>query len=101
MSTLTEKERQELSLLLPWYANGTLDGEDSRRVEAALAEDEELAREFDLVLEDQAAMTRTLFPVHMTGIVARLVVAQGIKIVSPTGLSTGLFAGAAGLRGTR
>ncbi len=56
MSTLSENERQELSLLLPWYANGTLDGEDSRKVEAALAEDDDLAREFDLVLEDQAAV---------------------------------------------
>ena len=56
MSTLSKKERQELSLLLPWYANGTLDSEDCRKIEAALAEDEELAREFDLLLEDQAAV---------------------------------------------
>lgn len=56
MSTLSEKERQELSQLLPWYANGTLGSEDSRKVEAALARDEALAREFDLVLEDQAAV---------------------------------------------
>lgn len=56
MSTLSEKEREELSLLLPWYANGTLDEADTRRVEAALAEDDALAREFDLVLEDQAAL---------------------------------------------
>jgi len=55
MSALSEKERQEVSLLLPWYANGTLDSEDSCKVEAALAQDEALAREFDLVLEDQAA----------------------------------------------
>ena len=56
MSTLSDKEREELSLLLPWYANGTLDSEDSQKVEAALAQDEALAREFDLVLEDQAAV---------------------------------------------
>lgn len=56
MSTLSKTERQELSLLLPWYANGTLDADDSRKVEAALAQDDELAREFDLVLEDQAAV---------------------------------------------
>ena len=56
MSTLSNKQRQEFSLMLPWYANGTLDDEDSRKVEAALAQDNELAREFDLVLEDQAAM---------------------------------------------
>ncbi|QGX99762.1 hypothetical protein EI983_16405 [Roseovarius faecimaris] len=56
MSTLSDKERQELSLLLPWYANGTLDDDDTRKVEAALAEDDALAREFDLVLEDQASV---------------------------------------------
>lgn len=56
MSTLSEKEREEISLLLPWYANGTLGDEDSRKVEAALARDDALAREFDLVLEDQAAV---------------------------------------------
>lgn len=56
MSTLTDKERQELSQLLPWYANGTLDSDNSRRIEAALASDDALAREFDLVLEDQAAV---------------------------------------------
>jgi len=56
MNTLNEKERHELSLLLPWYANGTLNSDDSRKVEAALARDEELAREYELVLEDQAAL---------------------------------------------
>ncbi|MEL6119180.1 MAG: hypothetical protein AAFN44_00095 [Pseudomonadota bacterium] len=56
MSALSDKDREELSLLLPWYANGTLDAEDSARVEQALAEDDALAREFDLILEDQAAM---------------------------------------------
>lgn len=56
MSALSKEERHELSLLLPWYANGTLDNEDRRKVEAALAQDEALAREFDLVLEDQAAV---------------------------------------------
>ena len=56
MSTLSEKERQDLSLLLPWYATGKLDSEDNRKVEAALTYDEALARELDLVLEDQAAV---------------------------------------------
>lgn len=70
MNTLSEKERQEISLLLPWYANGKLDSEDTRKVEAALAEDEALAREFDLVLEDQAAVVELVseeeVPVSMT-----------------------------------
>ncbi len=56
MSTLSEKDREELSLLLPWYANGTLEEDESRKVEEALANDEALAREFDLVLEDQASV---------------------------------------------
>ncbi|MEL7254850.1 MAG: hypothetical protein AAGL23_11790 [Pseudomonadota bacterium] len=56
MSTLSDKDREELSQLLPWYANGTLDAEDSLRVEAALESDDALAQEFDLILEDQAAM---------------------------------------------
>ena len=56
MSTLSDKDREELSLLLPWYANGTLDADDIARVEQALAEDDALAREFDLILEDQAAI---------------------------------------------
>lgn len=55
MSILSDKDRHELSLLLPWYANGTLNEEDILKVEDALAKDEALAREFDLVLEDQAA----------------------------------------------
>ena len=55
-STLSDKDRDELSLLLPWHANGTLDAVDRVRVEQALAEDDALAREFDLILEDQAAI---------------------------------------------
>ena len=53
MSTLSDKEREEFSMLLPWYANGTLDDADHDRVEKALREDDELAKEFDLILEDQ------------------------------------------------
>jgi anti-sigma factor RsiW len=56
MSTLSDTEREEISLLLPWYANGRLSKEESLRVEAALAQDASLAQEYDLVLEDQAAM---------------------------------------------
>ena len=36
MNTLNKKNREELSLLLPWYANGTLNEEDSRKVEEAM-----------------------------------------------------------------
>lgn len=55
MSTLDVKEREEISQLLPWYANGTLGREDSERVEAALDVDDQLRAEFDLVLDDQIA----------------------------------------------
>ncbi|QDY99956.1 hypothetical protein FQ775_05970 [Nitratireductor mangrovi] len=52
---LTDAEREEIELLLPWFAAGTLEPADERRVAAALEADPELARSFELVLEDQAA----------------------------------------------
>ena len=55
MSTLDLKNREEISQLLPWYANGTLSEAECERVEAALDADEQLRAEFDLVLEDQVA----------------------------------------------
>jgi len=45
-------ERQEIEELLPWHAAGTLSGRDAERVEAALARDEDLARQFELVREE-------------------------------------------------
>lgn len=56
MSTLDQKTREELSLLLPWYANGTLDDAENALVEEALKSDELLAAEYELILEDQAAV---------------------------------------------
>lgn len=46
--------RDEIEMLLPWHAAGTLNREDAARVEAALAQDEELARRFELVREELA-----------------------------------------------
>lgn len=53
----------EVEALLPWYAVGTLDGRDRRRVEEALRSDPALARQADLVHEELAetiALNETL-----------------------------------------
>lgn len=48
-------KREDVSLLLPWNANGTLDTDEATIVDKQLADDNELAKEFDLILEDMAA----------------------------------------------
>jgi anti-sigma-K factor RskA len=52
----TEKEPQELpqdvELLLPWHAAGTLSRRDAARVEEALAKDKDLARRYEMVREE-------------------------------------------------
>jgi len=52
----TKKEAQELpqevELLLPWHAAGTLSRRDAARVEQALANDNELARRYDMVRDE-------------------------------------------------
>lgn len=53
---MTEEERNEISLLLPWYAAGTLSAGETRRVTAAIASDPELARRLDDI-RDEAAET--------------------------------------------
>lgn len=52
--TTNEKltERQEIESLLPWFAAGTLSRRDVERVERALAKDDELARQFEMVREE-------------------------------------------------
>lgn len=54
MNTTMNKapEREEIELLLPWYAAGTLSRRDTQRVEQALASDSELARQFEMVREE-------------------------------------------------
>src|SRR2546427_5793137 len=47
-----EPEPLEIEALLPWYAAGTLSRRDANRVERALADDRELARQNDLVREE-------------------------------------------------
>ena len=46
------ENNEEIELLLPWYAAGTLSRSDAARVESALAKDAELARHFELVREE-------------------------------------------------
>jgi hypothetical protein len=52
-TTTTERpERQEIEALLPWHAAGTLSRRDSARVDEAIANDPELARQFAIVREE-------------------------------------------------
>ena len=50
--TETPSEREQIEMLLPWHAVGTLSPDEAQRVEHALASDPELARQFDLVREE-------------------------------------------------
>jgi anti-sigma factor RsiW len=51
---MREQEPGEIEMLLPWYAAGTLNARDARRVEEALARDPELARQYAVVREEYA-----------------------------------------------
>jgi anti-sigma factor RsiW len=50
--TAANDEPGDIELLLPWHAAGTLGARDRERVEAALANDPELARRYELVREE-------------------------------------------------
>ena len=52
MNAANETEPGDIELLLPWHAAGTLSRRDTQRVEAALANDPELARRYELVREE-------------------------------------------------
>ena len=47
-----DKLAQDIELLLPWHAAGTLSRRDAARVEQALANDNELAARYELVREE-------------------------------------------------
>ena len=47
-----DTERREIEDMLPWYAAGTLNRRDMKRVDDALAQDAELARRFALVRDE-------------------------------------------------
>jgi anti-sigma factor RsiW len=60
---MLEQEPGEIELLLPWYAAGTLNARDSRRVEDALARDPELGRQYAAIQQEYAetiALNETL-----------------------------------------
>jgi anti-sigma factor RsiW len=46
-------EREEIEMLLPWYATGKLDRQDHAKVEEYLAAHPEMARQLDLVLVER------------------------------------------------
>lgn len=48
-------EREEIELLLPWYATGRLELEDHRRVETYLATHPEMQRQLDMILDERHA----------------------------------------------
>jgi hypothetical protein len=52
MNVANESAPSDIELLLPWHAAGTLSQRDKQRVEAALANDPELARRYELVREE-------------------------------------------------
>ncbi|BAM90926.1 conserved hypothetical protein [Bradyrhizobium oligotrophicum S58] len=60
---MLEQEPSEIELLLPWYAAGTLNARDMRRVEEALATDAGLARQYAEIQSEYAetiALNETL-----------------------------------------
>ncbi len=48
------QEPDDVEMLLPWYAAGTLSARDARRVEDALAGDPDLARQYAVIREEYA-----------------------------------------------
>ena len=51
-------ERAEIEALLPWYAAGTLSRRETARIDAAVANDAALAREYDAICTELAETVR-------------------------------------------
>ena len=51
---MLEQEPGDIEMLLPWYAAGTLNARDVRRVEEALARDPDLAKQYAVIREEYA-----------------------------------------------
>jgi hypothetical protein len=51
---ILEQEPNDVELLLPWHAAGTLNARDARRVEEALARDPELVKQYAVIREEYA-----------------------------------------------
>src|ERR1700710_2821439 len=58
MNSKRKEEPEEVELLLPWHAAGTLSRRDAARVEQALANDNELAARYDMVREKLGEVIR-------------------------------------------
>jgi anti-sigma factor RsiW len=74
---MTQGERpvdDDIELLLPWHAAGTLDPRDAERVERAIAENAEIARRYRLALEERAGTVHVneALPVAAAGAMQRL-----------------------------
>lgn len=67
-------EREEIEMLLPWYAGGTLDATDRDRVERYLAHHPELRRQLDLIREErhETIMANEALPTAPVGALERL-----------------------------
>ena len=52
MNTKKQEVQEDIELLLPWHAAGTLNRRDAQRVEQALANDNELATRYESVREE-------------------------------------------------
>src|SRR5215210_7646172 len=52
MNTKIKETQEDIELLLPWHAAGTLNRRDAARVEQALANDNELAARYEMVREE-------------------------------------------------
>ena len=52
MNTKNKETQEDIELLLPWHAAGTLSRRDAERVEKALANDNELASRYEQVREE-------------------------------------------------
>src|SRR3954453_2562171 len=54
MNTVSKRapERPDIAAVLPWHAAGTLSRRDTERVEAALANDNDLRKQYQLVREE-------------------------------------------------
>jgi anti-sigma-K factor RskA len=55
MNTKNKEMQEDIELLLPWHAAGTLSRRDAERVERALANDNELAARYEEVREELGA----------------------------------------------
>src|SRR3954469_7440124 len=80
-----EPERHEIEALLPWHAAGTLSRRDADRVEQALADDRELARQYDLVREElvETIHLNETLGAPSTRAIARLFAAIDAEVARP------------------